>query len=106
MAQDREFYAFIVAPSANSKLRKIRISYKFIYGVLAVAGLILVVCGLFGVRLAQHASLEYKLAMVQSANDDLKRENESFRVSYERLNGRLQQLAKLTGKRISFRYGS
>lgn len=92
MAQDREFYAFIVAPSANSKLRKVRISYKLIYGGLIAVGVALLASAIFGIRLAQHASLEYRLAMMQTANDQLQRENDAFRANYERLNGRLSHI--------------
>lgn len=89
MAQDKEFYAFIVAPSAKSKLRKIRISYKLIRGTLiGVAALSLVT--LFGLyRLAQHAALEYQLASVRSENEQLRRENEAFQTNYGRLTSRV-----------------
>lgn len=89
MAQDQEFYAFIVAPSAKSKLRKVRISYKFIRGSLIVLAAIVLV-SLFGVfRLLQHAALEYELAVTQTENEQLRRENDAYRANYDRLNNRI-----------------
>jgi murein DD-endopeptidase MepM/ murein hydrolase activator NlpD len=96
MAQDREFYAFIVAPSANSKLRKVRISYTLIYGALGALGVVVLVSAVFGVRLAQHATLEYKLAMIEATNDDLQRENDAFRANYERLQGRITHIEDIS----------
>ena len=89
MAQDTEFYAFIVAPSAKSKLRKVRISHKLIRGsFIALAAFLLVAA--FGVfRLAQHAALEYRLASVMSENEQLRRENDEARSSYSRLTKQL-----------------
>jgi murein DD-endopeptidase MepM/ murein hydrolase activator NlpD len=89
MAQDREFYAFIVAPSAKSKLRKVRISYRLIYGALAAFGFIALVSTAAVLRLSQHALLQYELASIQSQNEQLQRENDTFRASYERLKGRI-----------------
>jgi murein DD-endopeptidase MepM/ murein hydrolase activator NlpD len=89
MAQDREFYAFIVAPSATSKLRKVRISYRLIYGTLAAVSLIILVTLVGVVRLSQHAALEYELASIQSENEQLQRENDAFRANYDRLKGRI-----------------
>jgi murein DD-endopeptidase MepM/ murein hydrolase activator NlpD len=89
MAQDKEFYAFIVAPSAKSKLRKVRISHKLIRGSLFVlaAFLVVAIVGIF--RLAQHAALEYRLASIMSENEQLRRENDEARASYGRLNKQL-----------------
>jgi murein DD-endopeptidase MepM/ murein hydrolase activator NlpD len=95
MAQDKEFYAFIVAPSATSKLRKVRISHKLIrVSLIAVAAILLL--SLFGLfRLAQHAALEYRLAAVMSENEQLRRENESVHANYDRLNNRLTSASDL-----------
>jgi murein DD-endopeptidase MepM/ murein hydrolase activator NlpD len=96
MARQREFQAYIVGPSATSKLRKIRISYTTIYRVgaaLAVLGLV----AAFGiVRLAQHAALEFRLATLARDNDRLETENGALRVNYERLNGRIAYAKDLT----------
>lgn len=92
MAQDQEFYAFIVAPSAKSKLRKVRISKSLIRGsLIAVAAVLLL--SLFGLyRLAQHAAVEYQLAAMRSENEQLRRENDSVRANYDRLNTRVNIL--------------
>ncbi len=92
MAQDQEFYAFIVAPSAKSKLRKVRISKPLIRGsLIAVAAVLLL--SLFGLyRLAQHAAVEYQLAAMRSENEQLRRENDSVRANYDRLNTRVNIL--------------
>jgi murein DD-endopeptidase MepM/ murein hydrolase activator NlpD len=93
MAQDQEFYAFIVAPSAKSKLRKVRITQKLIRrSLIAVAAIFLL--SLFGLfRLAQHAALEYQLASVVSENEQLRRENDTVRANYDRLNTRVNNLS-------------
>ena len=89
MAQDKEFYAFIVAPSAKSKLRKVRISHTLIRGSLFVIAAVLL-ASLFGLyRLAQHATLEYRLAAVMSENEQLRRENDSANANFDRLNNRV-----------------
>lgn len=92
MAQDKEFYAFIVAPSAKSKLRKVRITHKLIYSsLIAVAAVFLL--SLFGLyRLALYASVEYRLAAVLSENEQLRRENDAVRANYDRLNTRVNIL--------------
>jgi murein DD-endopeptidase MepM/ murein hydrolase activator NlpD len=89
MAQDQEFYAFIVAPSAKSKLRKVRISYTLIRrSLIAVAAVLLL--SLFGLyRVVQHATLEYKLASVRSENEKLRRENDEARAKYNGLYNRI-----------------
>jgi len=89
MAQDQEFYALIVAPSAKSKLRKVRISFKLVRNSLIVlaAFIMLSLFGLF--RFAQHAALQVELASVSSENEQLRRENDAFRANYDRLNNRI-----------------
>jgi murein DD-endopeptidase MepM/ murein hydrolase activator NlpD len=89
MAQDKEFYAFIVAPSAKSKLRKVRISYKLIRTSLIVVGA-LAILGLVGLaRMITHAAIEVQLASVRSENEQLKRENDGLRTNYDRLYNRV-----------------
>ena len=89
MAQEKEFYAFIVAPSAKSKLRKVRISYKLIRAsLIAVAAISLVsLVGLL--RIVQEAALEYELASMRGQNEQLRRDNDALRANYERLNNRI-----------------
>jgi murein DD-endopeptidase MepM/ murein hydrolase activator NlpD len=96
MARQREFQAYIVGPSATSKLRKIRISYKTLFRV-AAAFSFLIVLGVIGAfRLAQHVSLEVKLVSLARSNDRLQVENDALRVNYERLNGRISHAKDLT----------
>jgi len=96
MAREREFQAYIVGPSATSKLRKIRVSYKNLYRVAAACALILLFCAIGVIRLAQHASLEWKLASIARDNDRLQTENDALRLNYERLNGRIAHAKDLT----------
>jgi len=95
MAQDQEFYAFIVAPSAKSKLRKVRITQKLIRrSLIALAAVAFI--SLFGVfRLIQHASLEYRLSAIMSENEQLRRENDTVRSNYDRLNNRVTSLSDM-----------
>lgn len=89
MAQDQEFYALIVAPSAKSKLRKVRISLTLIRSSLIVLAAIAIVSlyGLF--RFAQHSALQLQMASISSENEQLRRENDAFRANYDRLNNRI-----------------
>lgn len=89
MAQDQEFYALIVAPSAKSKLRKVRISLTLIRSSLIVLAAISIVSlyGLF--RFAQHTALQLQMASISSENEQLRRENDAFRANYDRLNNRV-----------------
>ncbi len=89
MAQDQEFYALIVAPSAKSKLRKVRISLTFIRSSLIVLAAITLVSlyGLF--RFVEHSALQLQLASMSSENEQLRRENDAFRANYDRLNNRV-----------------
>ena len=89
MAQEKEFHAFIVAPTAKSKLRQVRISYKLIRASLVALAAIVLVSLLGAVRLVQHAGLEYQLAAVASENEQLRRENDAYRANYDRLNNRI-----------------
>lgn len=89
MAQDQEFYALIVAPSAKSKLRKVRISLKLIRSSLIVLAAITIL-SLFGLfRFAQHSALQLQMASISSENEQLRRENDAFRANYDRLNNRI-----------------
>ena len=89
MTQDKEFTAFIVAPSAKSKLRKVRISYKLIRASLIVIGVVGLV-GLVGLfRMIQHAAVEFELAATRSENEQLRRENDGLRSNYDRLYNRV-----------------
>ncbi len=89
MAQDQEFYALIVAPSAKSKLRKVRISLSLIRSSLIVLAAIAIVSlyGLF--RFAQHSALQLQMASISSENEQLRRENDAYRANYDRLNNRI-----------------
>lgn len=89
MAQDQEFYALIVAPSAKSKLRKVRISLKLIRSSLIVLAAIAIVSlyGLF--RFAQQSALQLQMASISSENEQLRRENDAYRANYDRLNNRI-----------------
>lgn len=89
MAQDKEFYAFIVAPSAKSKLRKIRISYKLIRGSLIVVAAVLLLSLVGLVRMFQDAAVEFQLAAIRSENEQLRRENDGLRSNYDRLYNRI-----------------
>ena len=95
MAQDKEFYAFIVAPSAKSKLRKVRITQKLIRGSLIALAAVALVSVIGVIRLVQHAALEYKLAAVMSENEQLRRENDTVRSNYDRLNNRVTSLSDI-----------
>jgi murein DD-endopeptidase MepM/ murein hydrolase activator NlpD len=95
MAQDQEFYAFIVAPSAKSKLRKVRITQKLIRGSLIALAAVALVSVIGVIRLVQHAALEYKLAAVMSENEQLRRENDTVRSNYDRLNNRVTSLSDM-----------
>lgn len=89
MAQDQEFYALIVAPSAKSKLRKVRISLKLIRSSLIVLAAITIL-SLFGLfRFAQHSALQLQMASISSENEQLRRENDAYRANYDRLNNRI-----------------
>src|SRR5262245_27670787 len=96
MAQTNEFYAFIVSPSAKSKLRKVRISYTYVKWAAAAAALVAIVGIVGAIRLAQHAALEASLASLRTENDELRRQNDAFRASYDRLNGRLSYVEDMS----------
>jgi murein DD-endopeptidase MepM/ murein hydrolase activator NlpD len=89
MTQDKEFTAFIVAPSAKSKLRKVRISYKLIRASLIVVAVVALI-GLVGLfRMIQHAAVELELAAIRNENEQLRRENDGLRSNYDRLYNRV-----------------
>ena len=89
MTQDKEFTAFIVAPSAKSKLRKVRISYKLIRASLIVVAVVALI-GLVGLfRMIQHAAVELELAATRNENEQLRRENDGLRSNYDRLYNRV-----------------
>lgn len=89
MAQDQEFYALIVAPSAKSKLRKVRISLTFIRSSLIVLAAITVV-SLYGLyRIVEQSTLQLQMASISSENEQLRRENDAYRANYDRLNNRI-----------------
>jgi murein DD-endopeptidase MepM/ murein hydrolase activator NlpD len=96
MARQREFQAYIVGPSATSKLRKVRISYRTLYRVAAAFSFVVLIGVIGAFRLAQHISLEFKLASLARNNDRLQMENEALRTNYERLNGRIAHARDLT----------
>lgn len=96
MAQDQEFYALIVAPSAKSKLRKVRISLTFIRSSLIVLAAITIVSlyGLF--RFVEQSTLQFQMASISSENEQLRRENDAYRANYDRLNNRVSVIEDMS----------
>ena len=104
MKQDKRFYTFIFAPTANSHFRKINIHYNVLYSVLGLALIGFATLGFGAYRLARHTILAAKFNLVQIENRKLRDENQEAKQSFDRLQGRLaviettsRKLAEVSG---------
>lgn len=75
MSQDKRFYTFIFAPSANAQFRRINLHYNVIYCILGLAfiGLISVAGGIYSAAKYTYLAARYK--MTQLENRQLREEN-------------------------------
>ncbi|HWQ32986.1 MAG TPA: M23 family metallopeptidase [Blastocatellia bacterium] len=75
MSQDKRFYTFIFAPSANAQFRRINLHYNVIYCILGLAfiGLISVAGGIYSAAKYTYLAARYK--MTQMENRQLREEN-------------------------------
>ncbi len=75
MSQDKRFYTFIIAPSANAQFRRINLHYNVIYCILGLAliGLISVAGGIYSAAKYTYLAARYK--MTQMENRQLREEN-------------------------------
>jgi murein DD-endopeptidase MepM/ murein hydrolase activator NlpD len=104
MKQDKRFYTFIFAPTANSRFRKINIHYNVLYAILGLALIGFITLSFGAYRLARHAVLAAKFNLVQLENRKLRDENHQVKHNLDRLQGRLaviettsRKLAQVSG---------
>src|SRR5438093_11225981 len=75
MKQDKRFYTFIFAPTAQSQFRKINIHYNVLYSILGLALIGFLTLGFGAFRLANHAIVVAKLNLAQMENRRLRDKN-------------------------------
>jgi len=104
MKQDKRFYTFIIAPTANSQFRKINIHYNVLYSILGLAVIGFLTLGFGAFRLANHAIVVAKLNLAQMENRRLRDKNDEYKQNFDRLQGRIvaiettkRELAKASG---------
>jgi murein DD-endopeptidase MepM/ murein hydrolase activator NlpD len=92
MNEDKRFYTFVFAPTAQSPLRKFNVHHKVIYAIIgfAAVGLLTVTYGAF--RLAQHTVVVTKLNLMQHENRVLREKNNEAESKYDILQARLAAL--------------
>lgn len=75
MSQDKRFYTFIFAPSANAQFRRINLHYNVIYCILGLAfvGLISVAGGIYSAAKYTYLAARYQMARME--NRQLREEN-------------------------------
>src|SRR5919204_4356445 len=79
MKQDKRFYTFIFAPTANSRFRKINIHYNVLYSILGLALIGFITVGFGAFRLANHAIVVAKLNLAQMENRRLRDKNDEYK---------------------------
>jgi murein DD-endopeptidase MepM/ murein hydrolase activator NlpD len=98
MKQDKRFYTFIIAPTANSQFRKINIHYNVLYAILGLALIGFLTLGYGAYRLANHATLVVKYNLAQMENRRLRERNDEANHKYDRLQGRLAMMEPIQRK--------
>jgi murein DD-endopeptidase MepM/ murein hydrolase activator NlpD len=75
VSQDKRFYTFIFAPSANAQFRRINLHYNVIYCILGLAfvGLISVAGGIYSAAKYTYLAARYQMARME--NRQLREEN-------------------------------
>jgi murein DD-endopeptidase MepM/ murein hydrolase activator NlpD len=108
MTNDKRFYTFIFAPTANSRFRQIKLHYNVIYAILglAVIGLLTISFGAY--HLTRYTALAVKYNLAQRENRRLREKNHEAEQKYDRLQGRLaaieatsRKLAEVSGIKSS-----
>ncbi|HKV42234.1 MAG TPA: peptidoglycan DD-metalloendopeptidase family protein [Blastocatellia bacterium] len=89
MSRANSHYTFLIIPKNTSKIRRLNVSMKFIYGSCGVFVAILGIGALGLVRLAQRESLELRYLAVRSENEKLRTENNLYENSYTKLKGQI-----------------
>lgn len=92
MNDDKRFYTFVFAPTAQAPLRKFNVHHRVIYSVLAFAGvgLLTVLYGTYVI--AQHAVVVAKLNLTQTENRLLREQNREATSKFDMLQTRLAAL--------------
>jgi murein DD-endopeptidase MepM/ murein hydrolase activator NlpD len=98
MRQEKRFYTFIFAPTANSQFRKINLHYNVLYAILGLAAIGAVTLGFGAYRLASHAVVVAKLNLAQMENRKLRAENHEAKHGLDRLQGRLAAIETTSRK--------
>ena len=91
MSNDKRYYTFLIATS-SARVRKISVKRKTVYvGVssLALVG-VLAFAGVF--KLTETEALNFRYLSMKSENERLKKENESYQNSYEKLRGQINYI--------------
>ena len=104
MMQEKRFYTFVFAPTANSRFHQLHFHYRTIYTILALAVVGLATLSVGAYRLTRQAILVAKYNLMQMENRKLKDENHEVKNNIDRLQGRLaavettsRKLAEVSG---------
>lgn len=98
MTQEKRFYTFIFAPTANSPFKKFVIHYHLIYAILALAIVGLATLGVGAYRLTRHAIVLAKFNLIQLENRKLRHENDEVKNNLDRLQGRVAAIETTSRK--------
>lgn len=89
MSGERRYYTFIFAPSPKSPLRKISIHHNVLYGAAALVLISITVVSIVSMWIAKQAITIADVSSIKKENYALKVENQSQRLEFDRLSGRV-----------------
>lgn len=89
MSGERRYYTFIFAPSPKSSLRKISIHHNVLYGAAALVLISITVVSIVSMWIAKQAITIADVSSIKKENYALKVENQSQRLEFDRLSGRV-----------------
>ena len=95
---DKRFSTIIFVPHARAKFRKLRVSHRLLFSIVAILATSLFLSGFFSVQYFTSLSRSQELAKLKTENRDLQKANEQFSRSVENLRGQLKDVEEKTRK--------
>jgi murein DD-endopeptidase MepM/ murein hydrolase activator NlpD len=91
MSKDRRFYTFLIATS-SARVKRVNLHRSIIYSSGTLISLVVLLALVGALKLVRSEALSLRYFSVKAENERLKKENESYQNSYERLKGQINYI--------------